>query len=73
MTKQAAVAAVTAAGGGAVFEAEPEAASAAFVELAEQMEERVTGPEAAELMVFAAAAVLTTSTLQVSPTTCSFI
>lgn len=52
-------------------EAEPEAASAVFVELAEQMEERVTGPEAAELMVFAAAAVLM-STLQVSPTTVSF-
>jgi hypothetical protein len=55
-----------------VFEAEHEAAPAVFVELAGQMDVRVTGPEAAELMVFAAAAVLTTSTLQVSPTTVSF-
>lgn len=55
-----------------MFEAEPEAVSAVLVELAGQMEERVTGPEAAELMVFAGAAALTTLNLQVSPTTVSF-
>lgn len=55
-----------------MFEAEPEAEPAVFVELAGQMEECATGPEAAELMVFAAAGALTTITLQVSPTTVSF-
>lgn len=56
-----------------MFEAEPEAAPAVFVELAGQMElEGVTGFDEVELIVSVAAGVLIASTLQVSPTTCSF-
>lgn len=74
MTEQAAVtAAAAAAAGGAVFEAELASATAAFVELAGQMErEGQTGIEAAELGVFDDASVLIMPTLQVSPTTGQF-
>lgn len=56
-----------------MFEAEPASATAAFVELAGQMEHEIqTGLEAAGLVVFDDASVLIMPTLQVSPTTGPF-